>query len=113
LKVDEGRGKAVLRRAVADVVPAWVLARPKQGFDAPLADWFGSHVGGLLRSLSEEDCLRSCFDRDGLDRLLGTRGPARGARAALWPVLNFALWHMAWIEGRDLEAELEQRVAAA
>jgi asparagine synthase (glutamine-hydrolysing) len=111
LKVDDGRGKAVLRRAVADVVPAWVLARPKQGFDAPLADWFGSHVGGLLRSLGKEDCLRSCFDRDGLDGLLGARGPAHEARAALWPVLNFALWHMAWIEGRDLEAELEQRVA--
>ena len=35
----DGRTKVLLRRAIADVVPTWVLERPKQGFGAPVADW--------------------------------------------------------------------------
>ncbi len=41
LKVKGGRGKAVLREAVAPWLPADILARPKQGFAMPL--------GGTLR----------------------------------------------------------------
>jgi len=107
LKLHGGETKAVLRQAVGDIVPAWVLARRKQGFGAPVAEWFGSRTGDLLRFLMREDALRSCFEADGLNELLEQRQPA-AERFALWPILNFALWHLAWIEGRDLEATLEQ-----
>lgn len=107
LKLAGGVGKAVLREAVGDVVPPWVLARRKQGFEAPVAEWFASRMGALLRALRDEDSLRSCFRADGLDALLAAGRPAE-TRAEQWPVLNFALWHMAWIEGRDLDVELER-----
>jgi asparagine synthase (glutamine-hydrolysing) len=107
LKIHDGETKAVLRRGVSDIVPEWVLARRKQGFDAPVGDWFGSRMGNLLRVLMGEDALRSCFDADGLGELLDARHSAAN-RFALWPVLNFALWHLAWIEGRDLDVVLEQ-----
>ncbi len=106
LKLQHGSGKAVLREAVADVVPARVLARAKQGFDAPVVDWFGAKMGDLFSSLIGEDAIRAHFDTVVLRSLLGAPDPV-ARRLALWPVLNFALWHLAWIEGRDLEAELE------
>jgi asparagine synthase (glutamine-hydrolysing) len=112
LKLRRGETKVVLRRAVSDVVPGWVLAREKQGFEAPVAPWFGSHMGALLRVLAKEDALRSCFDADALRELTGSRGPAP-ARLARWPMLNFALWHLAWIEGRDLQPVLHRAMAAS
>src|SRR5207302_10746771 len=35
-KLRRGQTKIVLRQAVADVVPQWVLDRPKRGFGAPV-----------------------------------------------------------------------------
>ncbi len=104
--------KLVLRRAVGELVPAWVLARRKQGFEAPVADWFGSKFGGLLGSLVSEDAIRSVFDPAGVEALLRPRRSGAGA-VALWPVLNFALWHMEWIEGRDLDSLLERALSRA
>jgi asparagine synthase (glutamine-hydrolysing) len=107
LKLRGSHTKVVLRQGVADALPPWVLARRKQGFDAPVAGWFGSRMRDLLRSRAQEDAIRSCFDADGLGRVLGGRGALAG-RFLLWPLLNFALWHLAWIEGRDIEAMLER-----
>jgi asparagine synthase (glutamine-hydrolysing) len=106
LKIAGAQTKIVLRKAVGDLVPSWVLARSKQGFEAPVAAWFEARMGELLDALAQEDALRSYFDPAGLDALKDARR-APGATAALWPVLNFALWHLAWIEGRDLRELLE------
>jgi asparagine synthase (glutamine-hydrolysing) len=113
LKIAGGETKLILRRAVADVVPAWVMQRRKQGFEAPVASWFDRRMGELLRSLTHEDALRSCFHARGLEALSGRDRPGSGASLARWPVLNFALWHIAWIEGRDLQTVLEPVLASS
>ncbi|MBI5723263.1 MAG: asparagine synthase (glutamine-hydrolyzing) [Planctomycetes bacterium] len=38
-KIRRGRGKAILRLAFADLLPAEVFGRPKRGFAVPLGDW--------------------------------------------------------------------------
>lgn len=105
-KLKGGQTKIVLRQAVADIVPPWVLARRKQGFGAPVADWFYSRMGALLRALMRDDSLRSCFAPSGVEEMLHARH--RATRFALWPVLNFALWHKAWIEDQPLEDILDR-----
>jgi asparagine synthase (glutamine-hydrolysing) len=45
-----GNGKAIVRRAYRDVLPAEVLTRPKMGFGVPLAAWLRKE----LRPLAEE-----------------------------------------------------------
>jgi asparagine synthase (glutamine-hydrolysing) len=45
-KLRRGETKYLLRRALADVVPAWVLERPKKGFGIPIGRWLAQ---GLLR----------------------------------------------------------------
>jgi asparagine synthase (glutamine-hydrolysing) len=48
LHVSGGRGKRLLRRALAGRVPDEVLDRPKQGFGVPLRAWFGARLPGFL-----------------------------------------------------------------
>src|SRR5581483_7793602 len=42
-----GGGKAVLKRALRDVLPAPILKRKKQGFEPPLSAWFRRELKGL------------------------------------------------------------------
>ena len=110
-KVRDGVQKIVLKEAVADVVPDWVIARPKQGFDAPVEHWLDAKIGLLLRSLLNEEGVRRYFDTRAIERALAS-GPLRNAmRLTLWPVLNFALWHKRWIEGEPLDALMEPLVS--
>jgi asparagine synthase (glutamine-hydrolysing) len=42
------RGKQILRDAFADLVPAAILKRRKQGFDLPLSEWFRTSLQSFL-----------------------------------------------------------------
>jgi asparagine synthase (glutamine-hydrolysing) len=110
LKIAHGETKLALRRAVRGLVPPWVLARGKQGFEAPVIRWFGSRLGALLGELLREDAVRSYFDAEVLRRALRDHR-SRARASALWPVLNFALWHIAWIERREIEDVIERAAA--
>jgi asparagine synthase (glutamine-hydrolysing) len=99
---DPGGGKKILKRALRDVVPEFVLTRPKRGFGAPVWRWMRS-----LQPLAEREILRQpvleYFDEPGVRWLLNsTRTNRMGFE--FWSVLNFALWHRHWIEGEDLRS---------
>jgi asparagine synthase (glutamine-hydrolysing) len=104
----DGGGKRILKRAFSGVVPDFVLARPKQGFAAPVWRWLSS-----LRTIGEHELLREpLFDYlnpAGLRRLLDLPQTSRNG-FEFWVLLNFALWHRHWIEGEDLR-ELESLAA--
>src|SRR5262249_39279033 len=63
VKVPGRRQKALLRDALAPVLPAHVLARPKQGFCAPVGSW----VATLLARRPLPDAA-ALFDEGILDR---------------------------------------------
>ena len=104
-KMNSKESKIALRTGLRGLLPDWVLDRRKQGFGAPVRKWFDSELGMLFELAASEETLGRYFDLDGLRSMLGSGGYGFG----LWPILNFGLWHMKWIEGRDLEAELEGR----
>jgi len=54
-KVSKGRTKRILREAFRDRLPETTLARPKRGFDLPLADW----LRGPLRADVERRVTKS------------------------------------------------------
>jgi asparagine synthase (glutamine-hydrolysing) len=96
-----GAGKLVLKAALAGIVPQAVLARPKQGFGAPVWRWMKS-----LRAVAERELFRdpitAYLDAGAMRKLLD--GPATTRRGfELWVLLNFALWHRHWIEGEELD----------
>lgn len=103
LLVGEGQGKWVLRRAFSDLLPAEVLARPKQGFGFPVDPWLQGPWADLVeRGLGPDSALR----RHGWIR----RDALRRARSMLvdpershgHTVLSFIALN-AWLERRELD----------
>ncbi|HEU0160396.1 MAG TPA: asparagine synthase (glutamine-hydrolyzing) [Hyphomicrobiaceae bacterium] len=100
-----GQTKGLLKAAVADLLPAEVLARPKRGFGAPMARWLRGAFGA--RRLEQLEASRA-LAAIGLDRaaVLGLfrahRSGRRDLSLQLWPIINFALWYDHWIEGHSL-----------
>lgn len=96
IKVGDGGLKHLLKRAVRGVIPDAIIDRRKQGFGVPVAEWFLRELGPVVReSLQRFSAEQPYFDAAYVDRLL------RANNATLsWFLLNFALWHRQWIEGR-------------
>ena len=112
LKLHQGVSKVVLRDAVRDVVPEWVMNRRKQGFGAPVLQWLGTRLGTLLDQLIDDPEIARYFNVDALRRGLAEDTPRQRQNFGLWPVLNFALWHRYWIQGRELDDLVEPLAAA-
>jgi len=98
-KMTTRESKMALRAGLRGLVPDWVLDRPKQGFGAPVNKWMEASLGKLFEAACTPETLGMYFDLDALNQLY--REPGRGF--GVWPILNFGLWHMKWIEGRDLD----------
>ncbi|MGO8866443.1 MAG: asparagine synthase (glutamine-hydrolyzing) [Alphaproteobacteria bacterium] len=94
-KLAAGAGKRILRRSFADRLPAEVFARPKKGFEVPIAEWLKGELGELVRRATDPARLK----RQGLFRpelpqrwkrqLLGGR---RDSSAQLWSLIAFQAW---------------------
>jgi len=91
LKLRQGIGKYIFKRAVCDMLPKGHLERPKQGFGVPVAEWFR----GELREWAQE----VLFESDGLLNLIGLRriwdrhqDKVQDHSAILWGVFMFRQW---------------------
>jgi asparagine synthase (glutamine-hydrolysing) len=92
LKLRGAIGKRVLRRAVADIVPAHTRRRVKRGLAVPLAAW----LGGPLLPFVRETLARldpSVFRREAVQELLDEHvDRRRDNRRELWALLVLQLW---------------------
>jgi asparagine synthase (glutamine-hydrolysing) len=98
--------KAVLRRAVSDLVPRPILNRRKMGFPVPLRSWLdGPLVSRLLLSPRALD--RGLFDERVLRRLaLEHRDGAADHSERLWLLINLELWQRIFLEDEKLDDAL-------
>ena len=101
-KISRGQTKLVLKEALGEAIPSWVLSRRKQGFGAPVASWMSSQLGTVLGDLLRQDSMGRYFDISVLEQELA-RAAVKSSRFALWPIMNFALWHRHWIEEMPIE----------
>jgi asparagine synthase (glutamine-hydrolysing) len=101
LKIRGGRGKWLLRKAFADVLPAETASRGKQGFGLPIGAWLRTD----LRTLLDDVVLSpTALDRGYLApaaiRVLvheHLRGVDHTHR--LWSLVMLELWHREYIDG--------------
>jgi asparagine synthase (glutamine-hydrolysing) len=86
--------KRVLKRAVADLLPADILTRPKHGFGVPLDRWFREDLGSYSRSMLGPGArVRGHVNGDAIDQLLAEHQAARGRHGhALWTLLTLELF---------------------
>jgi asparagine synthase (glutamine-hydrolysing) len=102
-KVRHGVGKFILKRAVRDLLPPETIARPKQGFSAPVAEWFRGPLGERARAQIRGSSLteRGLLDYDAIDRLWDAHRSGRGNWSfQLWNLYNVSAWHDYWIADR-------------
>jgi asparagine synthase (glutamine-hydrolysing) len=103
VKMRAGRQKHVLKEAVADLLPAAILDRPKHGFGVPVGKWFRGGVGDLFADtlLSQRAMGRGLFQRRTVERLI--REHVEGGRdhtLRLWLLVVLELWLRLYVDER-------------
>ena len=115
LRSQDGRGKIILRRLLADYFPSTWFDRTKRGFSAPLDPWLRT----LLREWAESLLAPACLERTGLfeptrvatywhEFLTGQAGHAR-----IWPVLIYLAWQEQYLSQRLVSPTPEHRLRDA
>ena len=95
LKIRGIRLKRVLKDAVADLVPAEILHRPKRGFGVPLDRWFREDLRTYVSAtLGAADArVKSHLHPAALDRILAEHdGRVRNHGHALWTLLTLEVF---------------------
>jgi asparagine synthase (glutamine-hydrolysing) len=113
MKVKGRAGKHILKKAVADLVPAANVHRPKQGFAVPVAAWFRGELKDFLADhvLSARFAARGLFRPDVVQRLFTEHQRGAGDHAHhLWTLLMLELWFREFIDRRPA-AVMETRSA--
>jgi len=111
LKLRRGVGKWLLRRWLGEQVAVAEPFARKRGFTVPVGEWIarrGAELGPLVAAQPgvQEICLP-----DRVEKLF--RAPkARHESLAAWTLLFYALWHRHHIEGRALEGDAFEALAA-
>jgi asparagine synthase (glutamine-hydrolysing) len=99
LKVRGTTGKYILKRAVSDILPRRIVERPKQGFGAPVPEWFRGELGKQAQQWIRGSSLaeRGLLDYDEIDRLWTAHRKGANWGMQLWNLLNVSLWYDQWI----------------
>ena len=95
LKIHNGVGKALLRKAAVGRVPQAILDRPKMGFGTPTAAWLRGGLNELAHdALTDTRSLaRERFDLGFVRSLLARHEAGADLSAELWPLVVLELWH--------------------
>src|SRR3989442_1557891 len=94
IKIRDGVGKQVFRRAIRGLVPSEVLEHPKLGFAVPLGPWFRGPLRHRIDQLAVADGgLYDFLDRAAVRRLAQEHLIRRRDHStALWRALVLRLW---------------------
>jgi asparagine synthase (glutamine-hydrolysing) len=95
-------GKVILKKAVADLLPASILHRAKLGFPTPWSGWLAgpqlNDIENLL--LAPRSLDRDLFNAAAVQRLFQEhRTGYRNHDDHIWRLLNLELWHRVCLEG--------------
>ena len=103
-KVRGWQTKAILRAAVADLVPAAIIARRKMGFPVPVGSW----LKGSFKTLVDEFVLgpraaaRRLFDATALRQLAAEHASGAASHGdRLWLLINLEIWQRIFHDGES------------
>lgn len=94
LKLHSREGKYIFKRAVSGLLPPEILARRKQGFVVPLAEWFRTDLRELAESLLFDSTANDGWLESSKVKQLWQRHQSalRDYSRPLWAVLMFRMW---------------------
>ena len=104
-KLRDGVGKKILKKAAEPYIDEDLIYRKKQGFGAPMEEWFKEGdfgprcLAAFERSvICKEGFLDNQYFTDLLKHQMNSGG---GYSFHLWTVMNAVLWHESWIMGNQ------------
>ena len=100
-KVKGNTSKYILKKAIADLVPAGNMHRPKQGFAVPVGPWFRGELKDFLADhvLGSRFAERGLFKPAAVRRLFEAHQRGAGDYAhQLWTLLMLELWFREFID---------------
>jgi asparagine synthase (glutamine-hydrolysing) len=112
LKVRRGLGKWLLRRWLAERLPAAQPLARKRGFTVPVARWIVRRADKIGPLVAGSAAVREICQPDAVERLFAAATHKRAARAA-WNLLFYALWHRRHIERAVLPSDTIAALAEA
>ena len=102
LRMRDGRLKYLLKKAAADLLPAEILARSKQGFGVPLKHWFRGDLTGYAFDLldSQRARQRGIFNPQYIHNLLKSHASTNlvNHSNAIWALLCLELWFQVYMD---------------
>ena len=105
-KVRDGIGKHLLKRTVDGIVDSNLVWRQKQGFTAPVSEWFRGELGERAQQEIRASALaeRGLIDYDHVDGLWKAHRGGQEWSFQLWNLYNVSAWYDHWVAGRELVA---------
>jgi asparagine synthase (glutamine-hydrolysing) len=104
-KLKDTVGKSMLKKAAEPYLDHDMIYRQKQGFGAPMDEWFREgDFGARCLAAFERSVLpaEGFIDREYFTGLLKDQIAGRASASfQLWTVMNAVLWHASWVEGRE------------
>jgi asparagine synthase (glutamine-hydrolysing) len=119
MKIHGSEPKWILKRAVADLLPAEILQREKRGFPTPLAMMFRQDMSSYLPDLllAPRAIGRGYFRRARVEQLIGEHlAGSHDHHKALWQLVVLEEWHRRFIDSdplRGRQLPVEHREPAA
>jgi asparagine synthase (glutamine-hydrolysing) len=102
LKLRAGKGKHILKRAFADLVPAEIVHRRKKGFALPTGPWLRGRLHGFAREtlLSDAARARGLFRPEAVADLLDRHRAGEDHGERLWNLIVLETWQRELVDGR-------------
>jgi len=113
MKLHQGTGKYVFKRAMEPYLPKDVLYRPKMGFGVPLAAWFRGPLKDRVRDAVLGPSMRDLgwLDLNTIARMVDQhQSGARDHSSALWSLMMFEA-SLRVLTGNRADAEPEGMTA--
>jgi asparagine synthase (glutamine-hydrolysing) len=113
-KVKGNTSKYILKKAIADLVPADNMHRPKQGFSVPVGPWFRGELKDFLADhiLGARFQARGLFKPAVVQRLFDDHQRGAGDHAHhLWTLLMLELWFREFIDHAPAPSMVETTTA--
>lgn len=110
LKIRRGLGKWLLRRWLADRVPAIEPLTRRRRAALPVARWIAGRAAEIGPLVAGSEAVRELCDPAGVERVFAAAAQKRAGRAASC-LLFYALWHRRHIEGRELPPDTAAALA--
>ena len=111
LKIGRGGNKAILKKAVRDLVPARIIKRPKMGFIFPMDIWARGVLQDIIASVFTRESVerRGYFRFDPINRMYQNFLSGRERFFRIWTIAALELWHRMHIDrcSRDVDGLMQ------